>query len=48
MARGHRASGGRFGADFSYRDWASTGFRFEEPDAGGPDEDEDVAPEAAS
>ena len=48
MARGHRASGGRFGADFSYRDWASTGFRFEEPDAGGPDEEEDAAPEVAS
>ncbi|ALG06003.1 DUF742 domain-containing protein [Kibdelosporangium phytohabitans] len=47
MARGHRASGGRFGADFSYQDWASAGFRFDEPDAGGPDDDDDAAPDVA-
>nr|WP_042190777.1 DUF742 domain-containing protein [Kibdelosporangium sp. MJ126-NF4]CEL19580.1 multi-component regulatory system-6 [Kibdelosporangium sp. MJ126-NF4]CTQ94621.1 multi-component regulatory system-6 [Kibdelosporangium sp. MJ126-NF4] len=47
MARGHRASGGRFGADFSYQDWASAGFRFDEPDAGGPDDEDDAAPDVA-
>src|SRR5919204_379047 len=33
MASGRRATNGRSGETFSYREWATSGFRFGEPDA---------------